>query len=106
DLEGAIDIIEANPILTGIQLCSTYNTTIPFFAPIFGIQANQDEPPSPTQPTHHLFYLNNKYLWEWKNEIQSYTKLLTGPSTSQLFQYLPDQNTEPLSPHTIQENEI
>ncbi|WVZ04020.1 hypothetical protein V8G54_024826, partial [Vigna mungo] len=106
DLEGAIDIKEANPILTCIQLCSTYTTGIPSSVPIFGTQCTQDEPPSPTQPTHHSFDLNNTYLGEWQNDIQSYTELLTGPSTSQHLQYLPHQNIEPLSPHTLQENEI
>ncbi|WVZ15295.1 hypothetical protein V8G54_012861 [Vigna mungo] len=106
DLEGAIDITEANPILTCIQLCSTYTTGIPSSIPIFVTQSTQDEPPSPTQPTHHSFDLNNTYLGEWQNDIQSYTELLTSPSTSQHLQYLSHQNTEPLSPHTLQENEI
>ncbi|WVY94019.1 hypothetical protein V8G54_033107 [Vigna mungo] len=101
DLEGAIDITEANPILTCIQICSTYTTTIPSSLPNFGTQFHQDEPPS-----QHSSDLNNTYLGEWQNDIQSYTELLTGPSSSQLFQYLPNQNTEPLSPPTLQENEI
>ncbi|WVZ03997.1 hypothetical protein V8G54_024803 [Vigna mungo] len=104
DLESAIDITEANPILTCIQICSTYTTTIPSSLPNFGTQFNQDEPPS-----QHSSDLNNTYLGEWQNDIQSYTKLLTeneivGLPSSSLDPFNEDED-EILSQHDHDEQQ-
>jgi len=58
-----------------------------------------------TEPQQQLFDLNTTYLADWGNDIQSYTELLTGPSTSNIFQTPAHHNTQRFSPPAIVEVE-
>jgi len=58
-----------------------------------------------TEATQAPFDLNPTYLGEWGNDIQSYTELLIGPSTSNIFQSLAHYDTQRFSPPTTVEVE-
>jgi len=100
----ALSMIHATPIVTSIELCTTYNSgTIP--SENISLTHFDAHHPHPNTEPQQLFDLNTTYLGDWGNDIQSYTELLIGLSTSNIFQTPAHHNTQRLSPPVIVEVE-
>jgi len=87
DLDDAFDMIHATPTITFIELCTTYNSGTRPSENISLTHFDVHHPHANTEP-QQLFDNNTTYLGDWGNDIQSYTELLTGPSTSNIFKLL------------------
>jgi len=105
DLDGAFDMIQATPTVTSIELCTTYNSGTRPSENISLTHFDAHHPHPNTEPQQELFDLNTTYLGDWGNDIKSYTELLTGPSTSNIFQTPAHHNTQRSSPPAIIEVE-
>jgi len=86
DLDGAFGMIKATPTVTSIEFCTTYNLGTRPSENISLSHFDVHHPHPNTEPQQELFDLNATYLGDWGNDIQSYIELLTGPSTSNIFQ--------------------
>jgi len=104
DLDGAFDMIHATPTVTSIELCTTYNSGTRPSENISLTHFDAQHPHPNTEP-RQLFDLNTTYLGDWGNDIQSYTELLTGPSTSNIFQTPARHNNQRSSPPVMVELE-
>ena len=104
DLDGAFNMIQALTV-TSIELCTTYNSCTRPSKNISLTHFDVHNPHPNTEPQQQLFDLNTTYLGDWGNDIQSYTKLLTSLSTSNIFQTPAHHNTQRFSPPTIVEVE-
>jgi len=89
--DGVFNMIQVTPTVIIIELCTTYNSSTRPSENISLTHFDAHHPHPNTRPQQELFDLNTTYLGDWGNDIQSYTELLTGSSTSNIFQ----------SPHII-----